>query len=62
MFVELLGPSVRDSVFNFILNHFTVRVLGQRRHQRLLMKLIKFVIELRYHMLDIYRFFFLIHA
>ena len=53
MLVEALSPSFRDTVLDLILDHSLVGALGESLSQRLLMQLIKFVVKLCDHLLDI---------
>ena len=50
---ESFSPSLRDTVLYFVLDHCLVGALGKSLSQRLLMQLIKFVIELCDHLLDV---------
>ena len=52
-FVELTCPPLRDSVLHLILNGALVWTLGQGSCQRLIMKLVKLVIELSDHVLNV---------
>lgn len=58
MLVETFGPTLRNAIFHFILDHHLVGALSQGLSQRLLMELIKLVVELGNHLLDVSRFFF----
>jgi len=53
MLEEAFSPSLRDAVLDFILDHCLIGALGKSLCQRLLMKLIKLVIELCDHLLDV---------
>jgi hypothetical protein len=58
--MEFLSPSLRDSILDLILELIHIWVLRQSLSDRLLMKLIKFIIELSNHLLDVLSFFFLV--
>jgi len=51
--VELLRPSVRNSVLNLILDSLLVGTFGKSMRQGLLMKLVKLVVELGDHCLNV---------
>lgn len=51
--MELLSPPFRDFVFNFIFNLLFVWRFCESQTHRLLMKLIKFLIKFRYHLLNL---------
>jgi hypothetical protein len=57
MLVESFGPSLRDAILDLILNHGLVWALCQGLSQRLLMQLVKFVVKLGDHLLDVCTFF-----
>lgn len=62
MLIKLFSPSIRNAILYFILDYFTVRVLSQSSHKRLFMQLIKLVIELSDHVLNIYRLFLSVYT
>ena len=62
MLIKLFSPSIGNAILYFILDYFTVRVLSQSSHKRLFMQLIKLVIELSDHVLNIYRLFLSVYT
>ena len=62
MLIKLLSPSIRNAILYFILNYFTVRILSQSSHERLFMQLIKLIIELSNHVLNIHRLFLSVYT
>ena len=62
MLIKLLSPSIRNAILYLILDYFTVRVLSQSSHERLFMQLIKLIIELSNHVLNIYRLFLSVYT
>lgn len=62
MLIKLLSPSIRNAILYFILDYFTVRILSQSSHERLFMQLIKLVIELSNHVLNIHRLFLSVYT
>jgi len=62
MLIKLLSPSIRNAILYLILDYFTVRVLSQSSHERLFMQLIKLIIELSNHVLNIHRLFFSVYT
>lgn len=60
VFVELSGPPLRNSILDLVLEFDTVGALGESLGDRLLVKLVEFVVELGDHLLDVMRLLFLI--
>ena len=60
VFVEFLGPSLRNSIFDFILELVHVRVLRKSLCHWLLVKVIKFIVKFSDHVLDVLGFFLLV--
>ena len=58
MLVESFGPTLWDSVLDLVLDHGLVGALGQCLSQRLFVQLVKFVVELSDHLLDVCAFLF----
>lgn len=60
--MELLGPSFWDSVLDLVLDHHLVGAFGEGHSERLLVQLIKLIVELGNHCLDISAFFLSIQS
>lgn len=58
MLIEWPNPPLRYLVLYLVFDQVLVRALRQRSLHRLFMKLIKFVIEASYHILDLSTFLF----
>ena len=58
LLVELLGPALWDPILDLVLDHDLVGALGQGLRQGLLVQLVKLVVELGDHLLDVCAFLF----